>query len=330
MFCIVSTFSKTFDELGLIYFIPSFLEEQIKIWQFVEIPIWTKTEIALVLKIWNLKQLNTENIPEDKIKSLISIHDQTQFLNEKQIELLFFISKFYFSPIHNSTSLFFPKNLREKIEKNKINSKLTPNKEEELKYSFNFNKKLSEKQEEIFKKINLSAEDSNPLDTKFLLHWITWSWKTEIYIKLIKEQLDNKKQSLLLIPEIILTNQLEERLKKVFWENILVINSSITEANKTKAWVSIYQNQAKIIIWTRSALFYPYQNLWLIIIDEEHDNSYISDQAPRYNSIEVANQITELYWNKLLLASWTPSIKSMYNAVKGKYQLLKLLEKFDI
>ena len=334
MYCLISTFNKTFDDLGLLYFVPSFLEEEIKIGQIVEVPIWTKIEIWVVLKIWTLEKLNILDIEEEKIKSLISIKNENIFLNKKQIELVFFIAKYYFSPIHNALSLFFPKNLREKIKKNKFKAPPSPPLEggiEVSKYNFNFNKKLSKKQEEIFEKI---APPSPPLkggsrkNNKFLLHWITGSWKTEIYIKLIKKQLDNWKQSLLLIPEIILTNQLEERLKKVFWENILVINSSITESLKTKAWISIYQNQAKIIIWTRSALFYPYSDLWLIIIDEEHDSSYISDKAPRYNSIEVANKIIDLYWNKLLLASWTPSIKSMYMAVKGKYQLLKLLEKF--
>ena len=319
MYCLVSTFNKTFDELGLLYFIPSFLEKDIKIGQIIEVPIWTKIEIAVVLEIWELRKLNPLNIPEEKIKSIISIKNSNIFLQEKHIKLAQFIAKYYFTPIHNSISLFFPKNLREKIKKDK----LILEKKEKLNYNFNFNKTLTEKQEEIFNEIINSKEN------KFLLHWVTGSWKTEIYIKLIKEQLDLAKQSLLLIPEIILTNQIEERLKKVFWENILVINSSITEASKTKAWISIYNNSAKIIIWTRSALFYPYKDLWLIIIDEEHDNSYISEQAPRYNSIEVANKITDLYWNKLLLASWTPSIKTMYEAVKGKYKLLKLLEKFD-
>ncbi len=323
MYCLVSTFSNTFDQLGLLYFIPSFLEKEIKIGQIVEIPIWTKIEIAVVLKIWTLEKINILNIDKNKIKSIISIKNNFIFLTEKQIKLAQYISQYYFSHIHNSISLFFPKNLREKIKKDKINSHLISLKREECKYNFDFKKNLSEKQEEIFKKIQNSKEK------KFLLHWVTGSWKTEIYIKLIKQQLELWKQSLLLIPEIILTNQLETRLKKVFWENILVLNSSITEANKTKAWIFIYQNQAKIIIWTRSALFYPFNNLWLIIIDEEHDNSYISDQTPRYNSIEIANKITDLNWNKLLLASWTPSIKSMYQAIKGKYKLLKLLKKFE-
>lgn len=318
MFAIISPFSKTFDELGLIYFIPSFLEKKIKIWMIVEIPIKNKIENWVVLKIWT-KKILWLRIDSNKIKSIIWIKNNNIFLTNKREQLVLFISKYYFTPLHNSLNLFFPKNLKEKIIKNKIFFE----EKEEIKYNFDFNKKLSKKQEDIFENINNSEEK------KFLLHWITGSWKTEIYIKLIKKQLEKNKQSLLLIPEIILTNQLELRLKQVFGDNILTINSNITEANKTKAWFSIYSWNAKIIIWTRSSLFYPYNNLWLIIIDEEHDNSYQSDQAPRYNSIEIANKITDLNWNKLLLASWTPSINSMYSAIKGDYKLLKLLKKFN-
>jgi primosomal protein N' (replication factor Y) len=111
----------------------------------------------------------------------------------------------------------------------------------------------------------------------------------------------HNKQSLFLIPEIILTNQLSDKIKNIFWNEVLILNSTVTEATKTKNWISMNNNDAKIIIWTRSALFYPYNNLWLIIIDEEHDNSYISDSSPRYNTIEVAEKITELNWNMLLL-----------------------------
>lgn len=318
MYCIVSTFNKTFDELGLIYFIPSFLEEEVKLWMFVEVPMGNKIEIAFVIKVWDLKSINILNINESKIKSIISIKNDTIFLNTNQIELLKFISIHYFTHIHNSLSLFFPKNLREKILKNKVKLE-----EESINYNYNFNKELSKNQESVYTKI------MNSKNNKFLLHWVTWSWKTEIYIRLIKKELDKNKQSLLLIPEIILTNQLETRLKKVFWDEILTLNSSITDANKTKAWSKIYSNDAKIIIWTRSALFYPFNNLWLIIIDEEHDNSYKSDQAPRYNAIDIAEKITAINWNKLMLASWTPSISSMHKAVKKEYELLKLFEVYN-
>lgn len=332
MYCLVSTFNKTFDEIGLLYFIPDFLQKNIKKGKIVEVPVWTKIEIAIVLDIWDLKSLNILDIDQNKIKSIVSIKNNDIFLNDIQIKLVKFISKFYFTHIHKSISLFFPKNLKEKIIKEKIvlkdsssknNSNIQNKDDKTLEYSFNSKKKLNLKQNKVFEEIIKSKKN------KFLLHWVTWSWKTEIYIKLIQNQLNLGKQSLLLIPEIILTNQLEVRLKEVFWENVITINSSITEASKTKAWVSIYSKEAKIIIGTRSALFYPYNNLGLIIVDEEHDSSYISDNSPRYKVIDVVEKLTELNWNKLLLASWTPSIESMYKAVRNEYNLINLLEKFE-
>lgn len=226
--------------------------------------------------------------------------------------------KKYFSLIHNSLNLFFPKNLKEKIKKQKLN--FIENKG--FNYSNNNSKTLNNDQEIVYNNI-IRSKNNN-----ILLYWLTWSWKTEIYFKLIDYYIQKDKQILLLIPEIILNNQIAKRIKNVFWENILIINSSITEATKTKNWLNIYNNNAKIIIWTRSALFYPYNNLWLIIIDEEHDNSYISDTQPRYNTIEVAEQITNINKSKLLLASWTPSINSMYKWVKWDYKLLNLLKKY--
>jgi primosomal protein N' (replication factor Y) len=199
-------------------------------------------------------------------------------------------------------------------------------------YTFNFSNTLTQNQEKVYNDIKSSKNN------KILLFWVTWSWKTEIYIKLIKDTLEAWKQSLFLIPEIILWNQILDKIKEVFWKDVIIINSTITEAQKTKYFLDILHNQAKIILWTRSALFYPYDNnLWLIIIDEEHDNSYISEKAPRYNAVEVAEKIAEISWKlkaeswkeiKLLLASGTPSINSMYNWVKGKYELINLLEKY--
>ncbi len=319
MYALVSTFNRTFDDYGILYFIPEFLISKIKVWQIVEVPLGTKIDIWIVLKIWELNKINKYNIPKEKIKSLIWIKNKNIFLDKNQIKLAFFVSEHYFSQIHNSILLFFPKNLRDKIKKDKINLENNKN----YKYDFNFNKKLSFSQEKIFEEIKKSW------NKKFLLYWVTWSWKTEIYIKLIKENLKKNKQSLLLIPEIILANQLEKRLKEVFWEEILVVNSSITEANKTKAWIWVYNNTAKIIIWTRSALFLPYKDLWLIIIDEEHDSSYISDKSPRYNSIEVAYYMSDIYNSKLVLASWTPLITTMYDALNWKYKLLNLLKKYN-
>ncbi len=318
MLAIISTFSKTFDEVGLVYFVPTFLESEIKIGMIVEVPLKEKIEIWVVLNIQTQENLWLD-IETSKIKSLISIKNTNIFIGSYRTELLKFIAKHYFTPIHNSTSLFFPKNLRDKIIKDKI--KFENN---QYDYEYNYKKTLTIEQKKAYDEI-ISSKNN-----KILLHGVTWSWKTEIYIKLIKDNLEKKKQSLLLIPEIILTNQLQARLKEIFWEQVITINSSITEATKTKYWIDIHLNNAKIIIWTRSALFYPYNNLWLIIVDEEHDNSYTSDVSPRYSSIEIAEKITDLNKNLLILWSWTPSINIMYKSLKGNYKLISLLNKYTL
>ena len=131
-----------------------------------------------------------------------------------------------------------------------------------------------------------------------------------------------------MIPEIILWNQILERIQKVFWKDVIIINSTIPDAKKTKYFLDILHNKAKIILWTRSALFYPYNNLGLVIMDEEHDDSYISDNSPRYNSGTIADEIADLTGIKLIRASGTPSIKSMYQGIKWKYEVINLLEKY--
>ncbi|QFR39255.1 DEAD/DEAH box helicase [Candidatus Gracilibacteria bacterium 28_42_T64] len=315
MYCIVSPFSKTFDEIGLIYFVPDFLSNHLVVGNIVEIPLKSQIEVAVVLNT----EVELGDIETSKIKSLISIKNSDIFFQKYHKELILWIAKYYFTPIHNSLSIFFPRNLREKIIKDKIEINKPGN---NYSYTYNHNLVLSEPQNKAFTEVKTVS------NKKVLLYGLTGSGKTEIYIKLIKETIDGGAQALLLIPEIILTNQISEKISKVFGDQVLIINSTVTDATKTKYWIDIYNGNAKIIIGTRSALFYPYKNLDLIIIDEEHDNSYVSDSSPRYNAIEVANKISDLTGAKLLLASGTPSIKNMYQALKGKYKLVSLLERY--
>ncbi len=317
MYILVSPFSKTFDDKWFIYAVTKKQTLSIKIGQIVLVPIKSSLEIAVILE--KDVDIKKEDYSKDKIKEIIKIINKNIFLSKYQVFLLRFIAQNYFTSIHNSARLFFPKNLREKIKKEKLKCF---DLDYDINYSFNFQNKLTKLQNKVFEDIKKEKKKN------ILLYGITWSWKTEIYIKLIKYYLDKQKQSLFLIPEIILSNEIGDRIKKVFWKEVLVINSDITEATKTKYWCKIKSWQAKIILWTRSALFYPYINLWLIIVDEEHDNSYKSDLSPRYDVIELVNKISELENIKVLLASWTPSIKSMYLWLKWKYKVLNLLEKY--
>ncbi len=317
MYAIVSPFWNTFDDIGLTYFIPEHLEADIKKYCIVEIPLKNKIEIALVLDIQKVSDVDAS-----KIKSLISIKANHIYLPDYAWELIYFITNHYFTLIHNAVSLFFPRNLRDKISKDKIEKEFEKIENFHPKYSFNYDRSLTENQLLIYNSI------VNSENNKSLLYGITGSWKTEIYIHLIKKYLDEWKQSLLLIPEIILWWQIGDRIKQVFWDEVVVINSTVTEATKTKYFLWIKSWKIKVVLGTRSALFYPFSDLWIIIVDEEHDSSYVSDSAPRYSWVEVAERISELTWCKLLLASGTPSVKSMYRGVKWEYEVLNLLEKF--
>jgi len=327
MYILVSPFTKTFDEIWLVYFVPSFLEKDIKIWHLVEIPMKSKIELAIILEILPhpnplLTGEGIIGIDISKIKSIISIKNNNILLKEYQFTLVKWIAKYYFCSIHNALNLFFPKNLREKLEKGKLEiGKTTYN--PYLQGEGKDINKLSEVQNKAFNEIKSSKNN------KILFYWITWSGKTEIYIKLIDECIRSWKQALLLIPEIILTAQISTKIQANFGEdNVIILNSSISPANKTKHWLNIYSWQTKIIVGTRSSLFYPFNDLGLIIIDEEHDRSYISDKNPRYHSNEVAEKISDLLNIKMILGSGTPSIKNMYKSIKGNYKLVTLLEKY--
>lgn len=313
MFALICPFSQSFDDIWVTYKIPQELISNIKKWMIVVAPYGTKTILWVVLDIQEVTSFD-----EKKIKEIISFYSQDIFLWEYRIELIKWISQNYFCLIHQSLWLFFPKNLVQKLEKNTFKFSVSP----EFDYKFEYKKSLNFKQNEIYETI-INREKQN-----FLLYGVTGSGKTEIYIHLIKKYLDEWKQSLLLVPEIILTNQIFERITKVFWDQVLILNSSVSEWKKAKYWEAVHQNKAKIIIGTRSSLFYPYNNLWIIIVDEEHDNSYISDTSPRYDAIEVALKISNFSQTKVLLWSWTPKINHLYRWLHWEFEVLNLFEEY--
>ena len=319
MYIIAIPFTQTFDDKGLLYKLPLHLETEILLWSIVSVPLKSHIVLGVVGKIMNKID---NNIEEKKIREVKNIENNHIFLNKKNRELVFWISSYYFTPIHNALNLFFPKNLKEKIKKNTIN-KQREKKAPPFKYIYTNKVILSEAQQKVLTQIYTSIHN------KFYLYGLTGSGKTQIYIELMKHNIDKWKQILYLIPEIILLDQIAARLKKVFWNHLIEINSAISDAQKTKNWIEIQNGNAKIILWTRSALFYPFSNLWLIIIDEEHDSSYISDSRVRYNTREVAEKMTRLHNNTLLLWSGTPSVYTLYKALKWEYELLYLLEKYS-
>ena len=165
-----------------------------------------------------------------------------------------------------------------------------------------------------------------------LLHGVTGSGKTELYVELIEEQLTQGKQVLFLIPEIALTTQLIERLSAYFGEQIGVYHSKFNQNERVEIWNTVLANDPnkfRLIIGARSSVFLPYQDLGLIIVDEEHENTFKQmDPSPRYNARDAAIVLGHLHKAKVLLGTATPSIESYTNALDGKYGLVELSERY--
>lgn len=184
---------------------------------------------------------------------------------------------------------------------------------------------LTEPQKDCYQQIKKAFEQKDVC----LLHGVTSGGKTEIYLQLIEEEIGKGGQCLFLLPEIALTTQMINRLRARFGSQIIgVYHSKYNENEKTEIWQKVLSGDYKIVLGARSALFLPYQNLKLIVVDEEHESSYKqNDPSPRYNARDTAVYITSLYKCKLILGSATPSIESYYNAIKGKYALATLFKR---
>jgi primosomal protein N' (replication factor Y) len=187
---------------------------------------------------------------------------------------------------------------------------------------------LSGRQENVLQDIR-SGLSQTPVH---LLHGITSSGKTEIYIHLIREQLEQNRQVLYLLPEIALTTQMIERLEKVFGSRVLVYHSRFTQVKRLRIWNRVLDGpagQGQLILGVRSSVFLPFRDLGLIIIDEEHEQSYKQqDPAPRYHARDVAIILGQIHKVPVLMGSATPSVESWQQAHAGKYRLHELHERF--
>jgi primosomal protein N' (replication factor Y) len=184
---------------------------------------------------------------------------------------------------------------------------------------------LSDEQNRALQEI-LNSWQQNPV---CLLHGVTSSGKTEVYAELMRRTLQEGKQVLLLVPEIALTTQQTRRLKKFFGTRLGVYHSGYSSHERTVIWnkvLSAVPGECDIILGARSSIFLPFTRLGLIIVDEEHDNSYKQqDPAPRYNGRDTAITLSRLFDARVLLGSATPSIESYWNAQRGKYGLVEML-----
>jgi primosomal protein N' (replication factor Y) len=174
----------------------------------------------------------------------------------------------------------------------------------------------------------LAPEKAKPI----LLHGVTGSGKTEIYLQAIQATLARRKTAIVLVPEISLTPQTVERFKSRFAETqemVAVLHSHLSEGERHDEWHKIHAGRARIVVGARSAVFAPLENLGLIVVDEEHETSYKQEEAPRYHARDVAVVRAKLEGCAVLLGTATPSLESYHNATQNKYRLLKLTQRVD-
>ena len=191
--------------------------------------------------------------------------------------------------------------------------------------SMQVNFELSIAQQKAMEEIQQNFTDKNVC----LIHGVTSSGKTQLYIKLIEQYYNNGKQVLYLLPEIALTAQMIRRLQLHFGGNIAIYHSKFNNNERVELWNKIKTGEIRIVLGARSALFLPFKDLGLIVVDEEHDSSFKQqDPAPRYNARDAAIYYASLFNAKVLLGSATPSIETYYNTQKGKYALVELNERF--
>lgn len=186
---------------------------------------------------------------------------------------------------------------------------------------------LNPAQEDVFQSLNRQMEGEHP--GVALLYGVTGSGKTSVYIRLIQQCLDRGKAALLLVPEIALTPQLLGLMAAWFGDAVAILHSSLGMAERYDQWKRVRSGQARVIVGTRSAVFAPSENLGIIILDEEQEHSYKSENTPRYSAREVAIWRGVKENALVLLGSATPSVESMYRAKTGDYSLYTLKERYN-
>lgn len=284
-------------------------DEKIPIGSLVSIPLFRRKVEGIVIG----NRPDFERLGNIELKNISSVLEES-FLDGKQIKLAKFLSEYYFSPLGIIMKSFVPKRVKARTVK---------------RYDLETLKSLSEVGP---RKITLTKQQQSAISkivkskkNKFLLFGPAGSGKTEIYIEAIKK-LTEKKQTLILLPELSLTPQAIDRYGAHFGiENISVLHSRIAKGEYYRQWQRIRSGESKIIIGTRMAVFAPFKNLGLIVVDEEQDMSFKQwDMNPRYDARKAAEKLAELHGAKIIFGSATPSLESHQKVLDKEMDLVEL------
>jgi primosomal protein N' (replication factor Y) len=305
--------SKTFGTTSFFtYKIPEVLVDSISIGSLVRIPFGNKTLSGVVTSLKD----DTETPVEYSIKEIKSVVPGF-LLPKTYTEIAEWIAEYYLCSVGEALSLFLPPIMKR------------PSKAKAAQISENPLSTIKLSEEQIICFEQLKNELKSPQKKPALLHGVTGSGKTEIYIKLADETIKLGKQVIVLVPEIILTPQTVERFTKFFGEKVVLMHSNLSKSEKLSCYEDFYTGKKPIIVGPRSALMVPSEKIGLIIVDEEHEDSFKQEQSPRYHAVTLAEQIAKKLGALLVLGSATPRIETYYKTKTGEYDLFTLKNRYQ-
>lgn len=302
------------------YSVPEIFENQIVVGGLVGVDFGkNKRYTALVFA---LREEATQT--ETPIKPIAEIISNEPIINDLQLKFWRWIAQYYLCKLGEVSRMALPAIIRSKEQTPKRKRR---SKTEEQTIEIQPLHSLSDDQQQAYQQI-LENFQTKPV---CLLHGLASSGKTEIYTHLIQKTIQAGKQVLYLLPEIALTTQITKRLQQFFGDRMGVFHSKISDKERVRIWNKMLSDEAyEMILGVRSSVFLPFNNLGLIIVDEEHETSYKQqDPAPRYHARNAAIVLAQMYQAQTLLGSATPSIESFYNAQNGKYGYVYLNKRFD-
>ncbi len=300
-------FAKVLFDLPLhtdfTYKIPKELESKVKVGIRVNVPFRSYSKIGYVIEL--LQEFETSY----KIKEIKRCVDKEPLFRKSQIDLSKWMSNFYLCSMGEALALQIPGGKREKVFSMSINEEDISTKRVE---------NLSNEQEEA---LSILKKREKAL---YYLYGVTGSGKSEIYFRFAKEIIKENKQVIYLVPEITLTHQLIQQVSLRFDDEVAILHSAMTKSQRLFQWMRILKNEVSIVIGVRSAIFAPFNNLGLVIIDEEHENSYKSSQTPRYHARQIAQHISKINNAILIMGSATPSLEAYKLMSENKIQKIEL------
>lgn len=299
------------------YSVPENLQSQAEIGKRVFVSVRTRRLVGYIVGFSQAKEV-------EEVKPIDAVIDDRPLLNPAFFELTRWMSGYYLCSWGQAIEAALPAPFKKGKFLMKSRAAKTPEKREIVNPE---DLKLTDHQENAFRQIFKRMESKAP--ATFLLHGVTGSGKTEIYMHLIREVLKGSRGAIVLVPEISLTPQTVDRFYSRFGDGLAVIHSRLTQARRVEEWHRIRSGKARVVVGARSAIFSPVKDLGLIVIDEEHDTSYKQGETPRYETRRVAAKRSELENAVVVMGSATPSLESYFASRNDTIERIELPERIE-